>query len=96
MAGARNPESGLMHTPPPEMPRVKRDMPRWMKVALGLTGLSTLLLAPWLFRQASAAWTSYVVVCERKVDLEAFEGEVRVLKLKRQLTLGRVEKCPGF
>lgn len=70
-------------------------MPRWMKVALGLTVLGALLLAPWIFRQASAAWTPYIVVCERKVDLESFKGEVRILKLKQQLTLGSGQAVPS-
>jgi hypothetical protein len=69
-------------------------MPRWMKVALGLAVLGALLLAPWIFRQASAVWTPYVVVCERKVDLESFKGEVRVLKLKQQLTMGTGQAVP--
>ena len=94
MVGERNPESGLMHSSSPEMPRVKRVMPRWMKVAVGLAVIGALLLAPWLFRQASAVLTPYDVVCERKVALESFEGEVRVLKLKRQLTLGEGGKVP--
>lgn len=70
-------------------------MPRWMKVALGLVVLGVLLLAPWIFRQASAAWTTYIVVCERKVDLESFKGEVRILKLKQQLTLGSGQAVPS-
>ncbi len=65
-----------------------------MKAALGLAVLGALLLAPWIFRQASAAWTPYIVVCERKVDLESFKGEVRILKLKQQLTLGTGQAVP--
>ena len=69
-------------------------MPRWITVALGLAVLGVLLLAPWVFRRASAAWTPYIVVCERKVDLESFKGEVRILKLKQQLTLGTGQAVP--
>lgn len=65
-----------------------------MKVVLGLAVLGVLLLAPWVFRRASAAWTPYVVVCERKVDQESFKGEVRILKLKQQLTLGTGQAVP--